>query len=123
MSDQTNIRAGYVITDLEEDWLASFGDTIISDPSDPLDDYDSGISTTGVITVGQSSSGEIEVDGDIDWFATELEAGTSYQIGLKGIDSDSGTLEYPYLDGIYDEGGLYISGTGNDDGGMGMTHS
>ena len=37
----------------------------------------------------------------------------------KGSDTDQGTLQDPYLHGIYDADGDLIAGTGDDDGGAG----
>ena len=37
------------------------------------------------MTVGGSATGEIDYWGDRDWFAVELEAGTTYRIDLEGV--------------------------------------
>ena len=75
--------------------------------------------TTGTVEVGGSASGSIETLGDRDWYAVELEAGTHYRIELEGSPTNQGTLDDPYLHGIYDADGDLIVGTSNDDGGTG----
>ena len=74
-------------------------------------------STTGVVTVGGSATGEIEEDGDRDWFAVDLTAGTRYRIDLEGNSTGDGTLVDPYLRGIYNSNGQLLSGTTDDNGG------
>ena len=48
------------------------------------DDYSADTSTTGSLTVGGSVSGELEINGDHDWFAITLEAGATYQFDQVG---------------------------------------
>ena len=76
-------------------------------------------STTGAVAVGGSVQGEIERRADLDWFAVTLEAGRSYVIDLKGKDTGDGTLEDPYLDGVYGADGNRIDGSWDYDGGEG----
>ena len=91
----------------------------ITETRDAADDYRSDTSTTGVVTVGGSVTGEIERSGDRDWFAVDLEAGRIYRIDLKGRSTGDGTLHNPYLRGVYDDKGVLIRGTGDDDRGAG----
>ena len=91
----------------------------ITETRDAADDYRSDISTTGVVTVGGSVTGGIERSGDHDWFAVDLEAGRIYRIDLKGRSTGDGTLHNPYLRGVYDDKGVLIRGTGDDDRGTG----
>ena len=79
------------------------------------DDFASTTGTTGVVEVGGSATGEIDFNGDLDWFAVELEANTAYQIDLGGSVYWEGTLQDPYLRGIHKSNGDLISGTTNDD--------
>ena len=85
------------------------------------DDYASDTQTTGKVTVGGSTTGDIEHPGDQDWFAVTLEAGTTYQIDLEGIWTWEaplkGTLPNPYLRGVHDSNGVLLAGTTDDDGG------
>ena len=83
------------------------------------DDYASSTSTTGSVAVGGTATGEIEREGDRDWFAVTLEAGKTYRFDLEGSLTDAGTLYDPYLYGLYDADGDLIAGTANDDGGAG----
>ena len=93
----------------------------ITETRDAADDYRSDISTTGVVAVGGSVTGEIERPGDRDWFALTLQAGRTYRIDLKGAGTGAGNLEDPYLRGIYDTDGNLIGGTTDDDAGRGFS--
>ena len=84
-----------------------------------LDDYTADTSTTVTVEVGGSSTGEIDLPGDRDWFAVTLEAGKTYRIDLEGSPTDAGTLDDPWLRGIHDSDGNLISRTADDDGGAG----
>ena len=83
------------------------------------DDYTADTSTTGSVTVGGTTTGEIGSSGDRDWFAVDLVAGRTYVIDLRGRPTGDGTLSDPYLRGVHDADGNLISGTTNDDGGQG----
>ena len=85
------------------------------------DDYaaDPDPDTTGTVVVGDSATGTIEALGDQDWFAVELEAGTTYHFDLKGSPTGDGTLTDPYLRGIYDADRVLSANTTNDDDGEG----
>ena len=85
------------------------------------DDFSADTDTTGTVTVGDSATGEIELQNDRDWFAVTLEAGKTYQVDLEGLYSDSGTtLPDPYLHGIYDSDGTLIANTNNDNSGYNL---
>src|SRR5207237_844251 len=62
-----------------------------------VDDYPNTTSTTGVVNIGGSTSGNIETVGDTDWFKVTLTAGETYQFDLKGSSSGNGTLPDPFL--------------------------
>ena len=83
------------------------------------DDFVDSTATTGVVEVGGSARGEIELRYDRDWFGVALEAGKTYQIDLKGASSDDGTLRDPYLRGLHRADGRLIANTTNDAGGTG----
>ena len=83
------------------------------------DDFSTKINTSGQVAVGGTASGNIETADDRDWFAVDLVAGRSYTIDLRGIATGNGTLSDPYLCGVYDAEGNYVSGTRDDDGGEG----
>ena len=80
-------------------------------------DLPSDTSTPGEVDVGGSVTGNIDAARDHDWFAVELEAGREYQIDLEGSPTGRGTLEDPWLPGIYDSSGTQIPDTEDDDGG------
>ena len=81
------------------------------------DDYAAGTGTSGAVVVGGSSTGEIDYRNDRDWFAVTLAAGKTYRIDLEGWPTGAGTLPDPYLYGIHDAAGDFISGTTDDNGG------
>ena len=85
----------------------------------PPDDFTSDTTTTGAVTVGGQTTGEIHGRDDTDWFAVELEGGRSYRIDLEGADTSAGTLTDPYLGGIRDADGVLIEGTKDNDSGTG----
>ena len=88
---------------------------------DITDDFTARTDTAGVVAVGGSATGEIEIDGDRDWFAVTLEAGKTYQFDLEGWSwsTSAGTLWDPYLRGLHDAAGNLIAGTTSDGGGAG----
>ena len=83
------------------------------------DDYASYPGTTGTIAGGNTVAGEIDYEGDRDWFEVALELGKVYLIDLKGADTGDGTLSDPYLRGIYDSEGNPIADTADDNSGSG----
>ena len=91
----------------------------ITETKDATDDYPSATSTTGVVTVDGSVTGEIERSGDHDWFAVDLVEGRFYRIDLEGRSTGDGTLYDPYLRGVYDANGVLLAGTRDDDSGVG----
>ena len=80
-------------------------------------DFPVDTTTTGRVEVGGSVTGNVNSTppNDRDWFAVELEAGKSYQIDLEGAGTGRGTLQDPYLRGVYDASGSKIPDTDNDD--------
>ena len=73
-----------------------------------IDDFRDDTDTTGTVEVGGSVTGEIEAQGDEDWFAVALEAGKTYQIDMEGSETDGGTLENPFLYTMRDADGNYL---------------
>ncbi len=82
------------------------------------DDYTRDSSTTGVLLVGDSATGEVETGGDIDWIKVRLQAGKTYRIDLEGLPTRAGTLPDPKLLGIHDSREALLPDTQNDDGGV-----
>ena len=81
------------------------------------DDYAADITTMGTVAVGSSQTGELE-SGDVDWMKVTLVGGTRYVIDYEGVETRRGTLQDPYLHGVYDANGNLIPGTKNDNGGQ-----
>ena len=81
------------------------------------DDFAASTETTGTVVVDDSATGNIELAGDEDWFAAELEEGKLYVVDIKGLINNSEPLHDPYLRGIYDSDGNFISDTSDNNGG------
>ena len=75
---------------------------------------DAGTSCEAEVGGGMVTS-QIEASDDEDWFEVTLRAGRKYAFALKGSWDAHGTLDDPYLTGIYDSDGTLIDGTSNDD--------
>ena len=80
-----------------------------------IDDFRDDTGTTGTVEVGGSVTGEIEAQGDTDWFAVTLEAGKTYQIDMEGSETDAGTLDNPFLHTMRDANGDYLRRGGSRD--------
>ena len=80
------------------------------------DDYLANTSTTGSVSVGYSSTGNVETGGDNDWFYVYLTANKQYQFDLKGSPTSEGTLSDPVLQLMNSSGTLITS---DDDSGTG----
>ena len=78
-------------------------------------DFSDDTSTTGVIVVGDSVTGDVSFNKDVDWYKVQLTKDMAYSFDLMGKDSvDTGTLWNPYLHGLHDSGGNQIPGTADD---------
>ncbi|MFM9969186.1 MAG: putative Ig domain-containing protein [Burkholderiales bacterium] len=64
---------------------------------DMADSFSDTTAPMGQVQAGFFSEGELETKGDRDWFAIPLDAGSSYQINLQGVQSNKGTLADPHL--------------------------
>lgn len=94
--------------------LTSTGNYIVSADSVP-DDYLDSTATTGVVAVGGSATGSIEISGDQDWFKVSLVAGQTYEFRLNST-SLSG-LSDPQLS-LYDNFGSTLASNNNGDDGL-----
>jgi len=79
-----------------------------------MDDFYSTSYTNGTISVDSWENGVIGTSNDQDWFYVELQAGHTYQIDLRGKDSNLGTLTDPFVT-LYDWYGNIIDS--DDDSG------
>ena len=79
------------------------------------DDFPATTTTTGVVAIGDSATGAIEVSGDQDWFQVSLVAGQTYQFRLNS--ASVGGLSDPVLSLYRPTGSPIIS---DDDGGEGL---
>jgi len=78
------------------------------------------LETTAKLSVSEPVTGSIEILGDIDWFNVTLIAGNQYTFDLEGEATTGGTLTDPFLFGLYDSGGRYVTNTNDDDSGIGF---
>jgi len=76
------------------------------------------LTTTASVGEGEEFEGTIDSVRDEDWIAVTLTAGVTYGFSLKGLLSGNGTLEDPYIKGIYDSDGNSL-GLEDDDSGDG----
>lgn len=82
-----------------------------------MDDEPTGSTDTDLfVTVGSSATGTIEAEGDVDFFAVQLQAGVTYQIDLEGSRTGSGSLLDPFLTGIFNANGSRVAQQDDDDG-------
>lgn len=84
------------------------------------DDFSATTATTGRVTLGGSITGNIQYEGDEDWFAVDLVAGQVYEFQLSGVDGGGGTLPNPSLrvrsaTGVFITEDYLDSGPGRDD--------
>ena len=81
------------------------------------DDFAGSTATTGAMSVGGSTTGNIETAGDTDWFRISLFAGRTYQFDLQGNPTGQGTLPDPFLR-LRDSAGTSLAF--NDDNGTNL---
>ena len=91
----------------------------VTDVTDIPDSHSADTETSGTIELDTAATGEIDYKGDSDWFKVTLEAGTPYQVDVKGADTGDGTLPDPHLQGIRDADGAKLSGTADYNRGAG----
>ncbi len=110
----------YIAADAYSDYTGTYTLSVSSGTATtPSDDYAASTSTTGYVYSGDSITGNIETNGDNDWFYAYLYGGYAYQIDLRGADSSGGTLSDPVIDSVRDSSGTAISSTYDDDSGTG----
>ena len=74
------------------------------------DDYPSFVSETPpVLTVGGVFRAEVETVSDRDWFAMDLVKGGSYNLTVMDASSGYGTMNFGWLQGIYDAQGKAVA--------------
>lgn len=84
----------------------------------PEDDFPGTLPTDNTLAIGESATGEIQFDDDLDLFAVELIAGARYTILVRGADAYGGTLDDPFVS-LLDAKGNTVAA--DDDGGVGST--
>jgi hypothetical protein len=82
---------------------------------DYRDSYNSTVEALGALAVGGSSTGNLEMGGDVDVFAISLSAGQTYTFKLRGTASGGGTLSDPSLM-LSNATGGFLSSNGNASG-------
>ncbi|MCA8932948.1 MAG: PPC domain-containing protein [Rhodospirillaceae bacterium] len=81
------------------------------------DDFGNAPGATGQISVGSSAIGNLETDGDVDWFAVTLDGGTAYTVDVEGRRTGGGSLGDPLVR-IFDTVGAEVAM--DDDSGEGL---
>ena len=94
----------------------------LAEVSGITDDFAADTTTTGTVTVSdsvsdrtftrQGTAGTIELSGDVDWLAVQLEAGKNYLVIQSGNPSNylySGQVSSANLQGIYDSTGVRVA--------------
>lgn len=64
---------------------------------DVPDDFPDDSSTTASLAAGTPRTGNIESEGDADWFKVQLTAGNTYTVALRGAATAAGTLDDPHV--------------------------
>ncbi|WP_310475484.1 pre-peptidase C-terminal domain-containing protein [Sandarakinorhabdus sp.] len=60
--------------------------------SNQVDDYSANSSTSGVLAVGSSQAGNIDIQNDRDWFRVSLQSGQTYRFDLGDYVTGEGSL-------------------------------
>ena len=101
----------------DELWAGGTYKLFVDDVSDGIpDDCGEDAASACALGVPGSKRGNLEVDGDSDWFAVELSAGKSYTFDSDGVSFSFGpvtgvTLYSPRILGVYDSDGIKLAGT------------
>lgn len=91
--------------------------TLSFDDVNIVDDHARNSDTTGLVTVGGSTTGAVTFSSDRDWFAVTLNAGVTYAIREDGSPTGAGTLSDPLVQ-LYNSTGVLLGS--NDDAGIGL---
>ena len=109
-----------VVTEINDNLIGTYTLSVIvlgaNGASEADTDFPNTTATTGRVEVGGSATGNIENSNDDDWFRVDLEAGKTYQFDQKGVDTNRGMLDDPFL-GLFDGSGTYLF---DDDDGTGL---
>ena len=89
---------------------------VVSRQGPAVDDYAPDASSNGVITLGGSVTGNIEVANDNDWLRVSLVANHVYTFEMKGLPTNDGSLADPWLQVVNSTGGIMAS---DNDAGVG----
>ncbi|MGC4024514.1 MAG: pre-peptidase C-terminal domain-containing protein [Mesorhizobium sp.] len=96
---------GYLANDAVKD----YGDTLTAVTT----------GNVGDISVNSIAFAILGKKGDKDWFAMQLNSGTTYRIEMRGAGSGRGTLADPYLYGVYNTNGTRLVSPVDDTTGLG----
>ena len=98
-------------------WAGGTYKLFVDDVTDGIpDDCGEDAASACALGVPGGKRGNLEVDGDSDWFAVELSAGKSYKFDSDGVSFSFGpvtgvTLYSPRILGVYDGDGIKLRGT------------
>ena len=122
------VRVTFIDGADNEETLTSVATTAVAaSPDSSNDDLPGDSSTTSEVTVGGTATGEINSEGDIDWFRVSLLASETYQIDMRGkwggewalVDGEvvfvsPGTLHDPKLNGVYGTDSVLVPGSDSE---------
>ena len=83
-------------------------------------DIPADLQTDATVVIGNVVSGEIDTEGDQDWYRVSLQSGHEYRFDLQAFDSGLGTLDDPFLRLLNDDGQQVAV---DDDSGFGLESS
>ncbi len=117
--DQLPPRSLYFVQVRDPDGAGTGTYTLSVQPA--TDDYPASVSAPVLIPVDGQATGEIEVDGDRDWFWMNLDTEKWYRIGVNGVSStdEDNTLADPELQIFFRKGKNIVPPVTNNDGGLG----
>ena len=84
-------------------------------------DVPNNTNTSVSLAFGETYTGEIETANDEDWLSVELTAGVTYAFRMTGSTIGDGTLDDPFIKGLYDADGVSLNRF--DDDGAGNRNS
>ena len=103
----------FQVRGVNDDGVGPWSDTL-EVTTDTIDDCDEDTTTVCSVTAGSSATGSIDRADDGDWFSVALQAGTVYQIDVRGDSDSGGTLSDPAA-AVFDSDGAALSPPVSDD--------
>ena len=103
----------FQVRGVNDDGVGPWSDTL-EVTTDTIDDCDEDTTTVCSVAAGSSATGSIDRADEGDWFSVALQAGTVYQIDVRGDSDSGGTLSDPAA-AVFDSDGAALSPPVSDD--------